>query len=92
MTFNNQSASSSFSTCQQPIGDEDGLVRPMRAQDLALAEAAPVEVEASWAPEAGRGGGEAVGPVIILWGSYGHTVIVWRSYDDHLDWEMIIQG
>ena len=63
----------------------------MGAQDLVLAEAAPVEVEASWAPEAGRGGGEAVRPVVV-WGSYDHTVIVWRSYDDHLDWEMIIQG
>ena len=83
MTFNNQSASSSSSsTCQQPIGDKDGLVRPIGAQDLALAEAAPVEVEASWAPEAGRGGGEAVGPVIVLWGSYmtiyGHRMEVIR--------------
>ena len=37
----------------------------MGAQDLVLAEAAPVEVEASWAPEAGRAGGEAVGPVTV---------------------------
>ena len=43
----------------------------MRAEEPAVAEVEPppVELEASWAPEAGRAGGEAAGPV--------------TGYDDH---------
>ena len=52
----------------RPTGGEDGLVRPMGAKEPVVAEAAPVEDEASRAPEAGRVGGEAVRP-IIDWGT-----------------------
>ena len=83
----------SSSSNWQPIGDEDGLVRPMRAEEPAVAEVEPppVELEASWAPEAGRAGGEAAGPVTGYDDhpirSYRMGIIRWSS-----DWEMIKQG
>ena len=47
---------------------------------MAEVEPPPVELEASWAPEAGRAGGEAAGPVT---GYDDHPI---RSYDDHIVW------
>ena len=59
MTFE----TSAFSYSSRPMASQDGLVRPMREENKVVAEAAPVEFEASRAPEAVLGGGGAVGPV-----------------------------